>query len=116
LINDGPLENSIKDKVNEMGLSDAVQFLGTRGDVNDLMQAMDVFVLPSLLPVVGVEAQAAGLQCILSDKITVETKILEKTIFIPLTDSSKIWAQTILGKYKTDNRDDIMKEFIKKII
>lgn len=47
-----------------MSLENVVYFLGMRNDVPQLMQAMDVFLLPSHfegLPVVGIEAQAAGL-------------------------------------------------------
>ena len=59
----GPLMNKIKKKVIQLNLSDAVLFLGQRSDVNELMQAMDIFILPSLyegLPLVGVEAQTSG--------------------------------------------------------
>lgn len=55
-----------------LGVSGSVRFLGVRSDVPDLMQAMDVFVMPSLyegLPLVLVEAQAAGLPCLVSDSI-----------------------------------------------
>ena len=50
--------------VKKLHLKACVQFLGVRKDVPDLMQAMDCFVLPSHfegLPIVGIEAQAAGL-------------------------------------------------------
>ena len=73
-------------------LEKQVKFLGQRNDVNELMQAMDIFLLPSLyegLPVVGVEAQTSGLLCILSSSMTKETKVLETTTFISLDKSSK---------------------------
>lgn len=79
LAGQGPLQEEIKNKVRELGLDDSVGFLGQRNDANELYQAFDVFLLPSLyegLPVVGVEAQASGLLCFFSDDMTKETKVL----------------------------------------
>lgn len=73
LAGQGPLQEEIKNKVRELGLDDSVRFLGQRNDANELYQVFDVFLLPSLyegLPVVGVEAQASGLLCFLSDDMT----------------------------------------------
>ena len=84
LIGTGPLEEKIKAKAEKLNLSDSVLFLGQHEDTNKLYSVMDVFCLPSLyegLPVVGVEAQAAGLLCILSSKIDRGVKISEKCIF-----------------------------------
>ena len=106
LIGEGPLKEEIQNKVNELGLDKNVKFLGQRSDANELYQAMDVFVLPSLyegLPVVGVEAQAAGLPCFFSSDMTKETKVLDATQFIDLTENYKKWASRILKqliKYK----------------
>ena len=82
LVGSGPLEDEIKKKVERLGLKDSVLFLGQRDDINKLYSVMDVFCLPSLyegLPVVGVEAQAAGLPCVFSDKITNDTVITKDT-------------------------------------
>lgn len=83
LAGQGPLQEEIKNKVRELGLDDSVRFLGQRNDANELYQAFDVFLLPSLyegLPVVGVEAQASGLLCFFSDDMTKETKVLDSTV------------------------------------
>ncbi len=101
LVGQGPLQDEIKAKVEQLGLSDNVMFLGQRNDADRLYQAMEVFVLPSLyegLPVVGVEAQAAGLLCVLSDDMTKETKVLDVTVFNTLNQSASEWAKTILTK------------------
>src|SRR5699024_2450595 len=85
LAGDGPLKGTIQNKVKELGLEKSVKFLGQRNDANELYQAMDAFVLPSLyegIPVVGVEAQAAGLPCSFSTDMTKETKVLQTTKFI----------------------------------
>lgn len=107
LVGQGPLENEIKEKVNRLGLSDSVKFLGQRDDVSELYQAFDVFLLPSLyegLPVVGVEAQAAGLLCVLSSDMTKETKILESLEFLPLKQSVRDWANIIVERKKKYKR------------
>lgn len=72
LIGIGELEDTIRDKVNHLGLENKVIFTGKREDVNCLMQAMDLFALPSRfegLGIVLIEAQAAGLKCIVSEEI-----------------------------------------------
>ena len=113
LAGQGPLMQEIEDKVNDLGLTRAVKFLGQRSDANELYQAFDVFLLPSLyegLPVVGVEAQAAGLLCVFSDDMTKETKVLKSTIFMSLSDSINEWANTILINAKTFKRGNTVKE------
>lgn len=98
LIGEGSLENKIKAKVARLSLENNVLFLGVRSDVADLYNVMDIFVLPSFyegLPVVGVEAQANGLKCLFSDKVTRESNLLQSTEFISLADG-KVWRNRIL--------------------
>ena len=114
LAGQGPLQKEIEEKVNNFGLQDCVLFLGQRSDANELYQAMDVFVLPSLyegLPVVGVEAQASGLLCELSNAMTKETKILSTTNFIDLNLPAEKWADKIIEDYEKFERKDVSKEF-----
>ncbi len=99
LIGEGDLESKIRNKVNKMGLDNNVIFAGVRRDVNDCMQAMDLFLLPSWfegLPVVGIEAQASGLPCVMSDTITNETNLFGLVKFIPLEKNDKIWAENCI--------------------
>ena len=114
LAGQGPLMEEVKAKVNELGLKNYVMFLGQRNDANELYQAMDVFLLPSLyegLPLVGVEAQAAGLLCELSSSMTKETKILSTTNFIDIEMPAKKWAEKVLLDYKNFTRKNSSKEF-----
>jgi len=100
MVGDGDLRSMIERKVRDLGLSSAVKFLGVRGDIPKLMQAMDVYLFPSLfegLPVVLVEAQAAGLRCIVSDTITRESDVTGRVQFLSLKDSPEIWAAKILA-------------------
>ncbi|NPC94241.1 glycosyltransferase family 1 protein [Bacillus sp. WMMC1349] len=75
---DGPLRQQIEEKARNLGLTNEIIFLGVVEDIPALMQAFDVFVMPSLfegLPLVLVEAQASGLPCVISDRITQETDL-----------------------------------------
>ncbi|OPH56672.1 glycosyl transferase family 1 [Paenibacillus ferrarius] len=75
LAGDGPLRAVIEKKVKACLLQDKVRFLGVRSDITRLLQAFDLFVFPSLhegLPVTLIEAQGAGLPCLISDEITQE--------------------------------------------
>ena len=106
LVGDGDLRGNIEDKVKALGIEDKVKFMGIRSDVNDLMQAMDVFLFPSLyegLPVTMVEAQASGLKCIISDKVPKECALTDNVQVVKLEDSPKIWANQVL-EYKNYER------------
>ena len=117
LAGQGPLMEDIKNKVKELNLEDSVKFLGQRNDANELYQVFDVFLLPSLyegLPVVGVEAQASGLLCYLSDDMTKETKVLDITKFMSLNNTPEEWADNILDDVKKYKRIDTSKEMTAK--
>lgn len=93
-VGSGPDLSVTEQLVQEAGISDEVKFLGQRDDVADLYQAFDAFVLPSLyegLGIVAVEAQAAGLPCLLSDRITREVDVTGTCQFLPI-DDPKAWA------------------------
>ena len=97
LIGDGPLRPGIEEIVAERGLTDRVLFLGDRGDVAALYQAMDVLVLPSLfegLPMVGVEAQCAGLPMVCSDRVPDEVAIGDCE-FLSLEKPARQWAHHV---------------------
>lgn len=99
LVGRGELEDDVRQQVEELGLTEAVKFLGIRNDVPSLLQAMDVFLLPSRyegLPVVLVEAQAAGLVSVVADTITKEVKVTDKVIYISLEESYLGWANEVL--------------------
>lgn len=109
LVGEGPDEKKIKSLVTESNLEDSVIFYGTSSKVNELFQAMDVFVLPSHfegLPIVGVEAQASGLPVIFSDQITKEAKLIELVRFLPITDDSVYsWVNQIIDLSEKARKD-----------
>ena len=93
----GEAESLAKRWVAKRGLENKVKLLGHRDDVNKLYQAFDAFALPSLyegLCLVGVEAQAAGLPCLLSDRITREVDVTGTCDFLPINDP-KNWADAL---------------------
>ena len=112
-VEDMSFYRAAKEKVKQYHLEDCVQFLGMRNDVPQLMQAMDCFVLPSKfegLPVVGIEAQAAGLPCFFADTITREVGITELVYFFPIQNNEKQWAEIIVGTCKNGKRKNMEKE------
>ena len=116
LAGQGPLIDEIKKKVEDLNLNNSVRFLGQRNDANELYQAFDVFLLPSLyegLPVVGIEAQATGNLCYFSDDMTKETKILDSTVFMSLTNTAEEWADRLLENVKSFKKHDTTDEVSK---
>ena len=94
LVGSGEAEALAESWAAERGVADRVMFLGQRGDVDRLYQAFDAFALPSLyegLGLVGVEAQAAGLPCFLSDRITREVDVTGAVRFLSI-DDPEVWA------------------------
>ena len=87
-------------------------FLGRRPDTDRLYQAMDVFLLPSHfegLPIVGIEAQSAGLPCIMSDRITREAKITKNCLFLPCKKKDvKYWASVISNMKKPRRKAEFL--------
>lgn len=109
----GELEQEIKNYAAQKRVADKVKFLGVRKDVRRLMQAADCFLLPSFyegLPIVAVEAQAAGLPCFLSDQISEETKLSDLVEFLKLGDT-RLWRNAILesrGKERKSRLQEII--------
>lgn len=100
LIGTGPLMGEIQEKALELGIADKVIFVGNIPDTNDYLQAMDVFVMPSLfegLPITGIEAQANGLPCIFADSITRELEITNQAEYCSLNEPASDWAVRVLA-------------------
>lgn len=102
LVGGGDGLETIRKKANELEIQKYVTFTGTRTDVNRLMQAMDVFVFPSIyegLPVTMVEAQATGLPCVISNRVSEECVVTNGLVsYKRLEDSPSQWAEYILDQ------------------
>lgn len=99
LVGDGKMRSTIESKLIEKGLMNSTILTGVRSDITDILQAMDVFVMPSHyegLPVSLVEAQATGLPCVVSDVITKQVEITEKIKYVSLDTSAEKWADSII--------------------
>lgn len=100
LVGDGELMGKTRDELKSLGIEDDVIFTGSRSDVADLLQAMDVFILPSIhegLPVSIIEAQAAGLPCIISDGVPIECKKTSLVVQLKQSESPVEWANQVLN-------------------
>lgn len=111
LIGVGKLKEEIEEYGKKIGIHNHVLFLGERKDVNQLLQAMDVFLLPSFyegLPIAGIEAQASGLSCVFSDTISKEADITGNVSFVSLEKSANYWAEVAInsarGKRKSQEK------------
>lgn len=100
LVGGGEGMDSVKEKARNMGILDRIIFTGVRSDVNRLMQAMNVFVFPSLyegLPVTMIEAQTSGVPCVISDHVSDECIITKDLVSIMTLEESPVrWAEHIL--------------------
>lgn len=101
MIGFGELETVIHEKIKQYGIEDKVIDLGRRDDIKQFYNAFDAFLLPSLyegMPVVGVEAQCAGLPIFFSKNITEETTASDLAYYIGLDRSPNDWAELIIKK------------------
>ena len=100
LVGRGDLEDAIRRKAEEMGLTDAVRLLGVRDDVPRLLSAFDAFVFPSThegLPFTLIETQCNGLPAVSADTVTPLVKLGEDVRFLSLAQSDADWAQAALS-------------------
>lgn len=112
LIGTGDLQDEIKEKVKSLGLENDVIFYGTTNKVNEVLQAMDCFVMPSHhegLGIVLIEAQCAGLYCTASTAVPALAQITDNMQFVSLEETPAEWAEKILSAQPQPvNREDIL--------
>ncbi|MBR5419401.1 glycosyltransferase [Candidatus Saccharibacteria bacterium] len=87
ILGDGSLEEALEDKIASERLGEKVLLMPAQSGIERYYMMADIFMLPSLfegVPTVGIEAQACGMKCLFSDKVPVETKLIDSTEFIPL--------------------------------
>lgn len=109
-IGEGELEPDLRQMVKAMQLEDTVIFQGVVNNVNDYLQAVDVFLFPSLyegLGIVGVEAQAAGLPVLASDAIPEELQLTDSIRFLPI-ENPEVWASMIPDVCRERKPDNII--------
>ena len=114
LIGNGETKQEIVKKVEKLQLKKNIIFLENINNVNEYMQAFDLFLFPSLyegLGIVLIEAQAAGLKCLASDTIPKSAKICDNLIYVSLSIPPKQWADIMKENinYKRLNMLDTVK-------
>lgn len=100
IVGAGKLGDELEDKVKHHMLSDHVVFTGRVKNTSEILQGMDVMLLPSLyegLPNVVIEWQIAGLYSLISDQVTKECKLTELVEFLPINQGAKLWKERVLA-------------------
>lgn len=99
LVGDGELKEKLQDKARKLNIENKVFFLGNRNDVNELLQAIDIVIMPSFFegfPLSLIEAQASGVKIFAADTITKEVNITKTITYLPLERGANFWADVIL--------------------
>lgn len=103
----GYLDNARK-LVDVLEISDCVSFLGSIDNVHEVIQGMDIMLLPSRhegLPNVVLEWQIAGLRCVISNKITQECALTDLVEFLPIDEGTQVWVKTVEGISNSYDRE-----------
>jgi glycosyltransferase involved in cell wall biosynthesis len=109
LVGKGPLMDDIRQKTLQLGINGKVYFLGERSDVPNLLQAMDLFLMPSTFegqPFVLIEAQCSGLPCLISDVINDDICLTSHIEKMALTQTAEAWAQNTCAMLQDYQRQD----------
>lgn len=111
----GDAMESVREYAIKKGVSEHIEFMGSRTDVSRFYQAMDLFLFPSFhegLPIAGVEAQTADLPCLFSDAVTSEIMITDRAVSMPLGLGAAEWAKKALSLAKTYGRKNVSDKII----
>ncbi len=98
LLGEGELKEDIENTVKRLNLTDAVIFTGALGNANEYLNAMDLFIFPSLfegLGIVAVEAQTNGLPVVLNEKLPNELDMTNLIVRLSLDDPLERWVSTM---------------------
>lgn len=110
LVGNGEDEQLVRDEVDRLGISSSVIFYGTSVEVHKLLNAMDVFLFPSLwegLGITAIESQANGLPVVASNMVPPEAKVTDLFSIMNISDSASEWAKHALSVCKTvDKRNE----------
>lgn len=108
LLGEGGQMDAVRKKAETLGISEDVRFLGNHARIQDYYQAFDTFVFPSYyegMPGSVVEAQAAGLPCLVSDRVTKEVVFTDLVTFLDIEAPAEQWAERIEQTGENRERD-----------
>lgn len=109
LAGDGSLRSEVERQVHSLGIDQSVVFLGVIDNMDSFYSGIDIFVMPSLfegLPFSAIEAQCAGLPCVLANTISEECKLSSHVQYLPLDAGGQTWATEIM-KIRKNRYDGI---------
>lgn len=109
LIGDGSNFVNIKELAKNKGIFENVIFTGNRSDVPELMKLMDIFLFPSIHEGFGIaviEAQLAGINCVVSSCVPEKVCISDGVVFINLEESRQVWEKSLLKEHHVVHIDD----------
>jgi len=99
-VGQGCLDTKLNTEIKSNGLENSVRLVGLRSDIPELMAGADILLMPSLyegFPVVLVEAQSAGLKCLVSDGVSQEVDLGVGLVhFASLSSSEVLWMEKLL--------------------
>lgn len=110
----GDFFSVIKEKIKELGIEKKVTILSHRNDVHRILKAFDIFVFPSLYEGLGMallEAQAAGLRCVVSDSVPDVARVLDSTVTVSLNKPAEYWCDVILDESITQPYTAMLEEY-----
>lgn len=108
LVGQGEEMDKIKVQAKQLELQEDVLFMGNKKNVEDYYNVMDFFVFPSFyegMPGTVIEAQASGLPCLVSDRITQEVGITELVTFMNIDEEPSVWSEYMLEYNNKNNRE-----------
>lgn len=114
LVGDGELLEDIERTIQSMKLDDSVLILSNRSDIPQLLKAMDVFLFPSLFEGLGIaliEAQAAGIRCVVSKNVPEEAFVTDLVIPIDLSESTDNWVEAVLDGKRRSSYQNRLDEY-----
>lgn len=114
LVGDGDEMANVQEQVKSKGLENKVIFTGSVQNVEDYLQAMDVFVVPSLyegLGIVAIEAQSTGLPIVASTCFPIGVAITDNLVFLDLSEGKEKWVDKVIS-FKNILRHDNKEEII----
>ena len=111
IIGDGPLMGTLKEEAKHLKLTERIVFWGNQNNIEDFLNAMDLFIMPSIfegLPVAAIEAQTNGIPCIPSDSIDSSVIINDNLVQKSLSDSYEEWVSAVIKQLQTGRYDDVL--------
>lgn len=105
LVGEGELKRTLRQEAADLGIAESVRFVGSVPNVWDYLQAMDIFIFPSLYEGLGmslIEAQATGLPCYASDTVPSAADVTGLVTYLSLKKDAKYWAKKIVMDQKPD--------------